>query len=175
MIIRFERLGDEPFEWQETFSFTPLELEQPDLQDLGEVSLEGRIVRTSAGFLLRAALSYDQTMRCMRCLGPVAAPVEAQVDLLVMLHKGAPEAVDHELEEDDLGVVFLVEPELDTRSLVVEQVQLNVPMKPLCRPDCRGLCPECGADLNAGACACAQKVDPRWSALDGLKRRLTDS
>lgn len=175
MIIRLERLGDEPFEWQETFSFSPEELEQPDLVELGEVSLEGRIVRTSAGFLLRAALSYDQTLRCMRCLGPVPARVEVSIDLLVMLHHGAPEEVDYELEEDDLGVLFLDEPQLDTQPLVIEQVQLNVPMKPLCRPDCKGLCPECGADLNNGPCGCGQPTDPRWSALAGLKRRLEDS
>ena len=50
------------------------------------------------------------------------------------------------------------------------QQQLNIPMKPLCRPDCKGLCAQCGADLNLGACACTPpKSDPRWAALSALR------
>ena len=62
---------------------------------------------------------------------------------------------------------------LETDPILIEQLQLNVPMKPLCRVDCKGLCPECGAELNAGACPCGEtKVDPRWGTLAALKSRL---
>jgi uncharacterized protein len=68
-----------------------------------------------------------------------------------------------EVPEDD---------EVDLRPLLIEQIQLNVPMKPLCRPDCAGICPTCGANLNAGSCGCAtEEVDPRWKALEALKER----
>jgi len=61
---------------------------------------------------------------------------------------------------------------VDLRPLLVEQIQLNVPMKPLCRADCAGICPICGANRNAGPCDCAtEEVDPRWKALEAFKER----
>ena len=50
-----------------------------------------------------------------------------------------------------------------------EQFVLAVPFAPLCREDCKGLCPQCGIDLNTGTCACEKPVDPRLAALKGLK------
>ncbi len=65
---------------------------------------------------------------------------------------------------------------LETDPLLLEQLQLNVPMKPLCRPDCQGLCPTCGADRNEDACSCEERsADPRWAALAALKSRLEES
>jgi uncharacterized protein len=56
---------------------------------------------------------------------------------------------------------------------VREAVLLDLPLAPLCRPDCAGLCPECGADLNAGDCGHRPNAtDPRWTALDDLRERL---
>jgi len=53
---------------------------------------------------------------------------------------------------------------------VREQILLALPSRRLCREECKGLCPTCGADLNAGRCDCEQReVDPRWSALAELK------
>ncbi len=55
----------------------------------------------------------------------------------------------------------------------MEQLELNIPMKPLCRPDCKGLCPTCGADRNETACSCEEPTaDSRWAALAALKSRL---
>jgi uncharacterized protein len=60
---------------------------------------------------------------------------------------------------------------LDLEPLAREAVVLSLPLVPLCRPDCAGLCPTCGADRNAGPCACPPPDgDPRWSALDALRR-----
>ena len=60
--------------------------------------------------------------------------------------------------------------ELDLCEAVQEQVIMALPVRPLCREDCRGLCPVCGADLNEESCTCAEKtVDPRWKALSELK------
>jgi len=67
-------------------------------------------------------------------------------------------------------VVLYDEPVLPFDDIVREQVLMAIPMKPLCREECRGLCPECGADWNAGDCACEKtKVDPRLEVLKGLK------
>jgi uncharacterized protein len=173
MKVRLDRLGDEPFAWQEALKLSQEDFEHPDLVALGEIECRGRIGRTTTGFLLELALSYEQTLACTRCLRESTSRVDARVDLAVEVddqkeHRGEP-ADEYELADEDLGVLMLPGPLLDTRPLVIEQVELHVPMKWLCRDDCAGLCPECGADLNAGKCDCSPAADPRWAALAKLK------
>ena len=74
-----------------------------------------------------------------------------------------------------MGVLHVAAEVVETEPILLEQLQLNIPMKPLCRPDCAGLCPLCGADLNLGACDCSEPVgDPRWAALAALRDRMND-
>ena len=173
MKVRLDRVGDEPFDWQETLVLRGDELEDGDLLALGEIRTQGKIFATSTGYVLHASVAYEQTLGCTRCLEPVSQEVEAVIDLLVQVVPADGEAPDEgdekELGEADLGLLVLGEPVLDTRPIVVEQVRLNVPMKALCRDDCAGLCGLCGADLNAGPCGCEEPADPRWSALAKLK------
>ncbi len=167
MKIRLDQV-DESFTWQETVKFATAELKLPELVQLGAIKCRGRLQRMAEGLLLQFKVSYEQQLRCMRCLGPVTVPFSG--DLNLILEVGG-EAVDQdrELESDDLGLLLLEEEVFDTRPLLTEQVQLNVPMKPLCKEDCAGLCSGCGADLNAGPCDCDQVADPRWAALAALK------
>ena len=129
------------------------------------------MVFADPGYLLRARLSYEQTLGCLRCLKPIVERTDSEVELMLLVEDGHERAGgEHELAEGDLGVLLVEGGVFEARPLLLEQLQLNIPMKPLCRPDCRGLCPRCGTDLNAGTCACAElAVDPRWAALAALK------
>ncbi len=76
-----------------------------------------------------------------------------------------------ELQKDDLIRSVYEGDAVDLDELVREQILLALPTRTLCREECKGLCPECGANLNAGECDCAQKeIDPRWAALADLKK-----
>lgn len=88
---------------------------------------------------------------CRRCLTAVTAPFEASAEAV---YTASPEMAD------DPGVWPLVEPvtAIDLADAVREEVALAAPGFPLCRPDCAGLCPRCGADLNQGPCACARSA-----------------
>lgn len=175
MLIDLERIHDEPFEWQETLEIEPESLDRSEVTRLGPVRLEGTISYTDPGYYLRAQLSYEQELECDRCLGPVREEISAPLELLIYTHEQAPEAEEQQLEEKDMSVVHLDGDELDTEPLLLEQLQLNVPMKPLCGADCAGLCPTCGANLNDEACSCERtEVDPRWAALAALKGSLPD-
>jgi len=71
-------------------------------------------------------------------------------------------------DESDESDVYMLEPRattVDLRPALREQWLLAAPGLALCREDCKGLCPKCGADLNLGPCDCAPDVDPRWAAL----------
>ncbi len=165
MKIGLEQIVDEPFNWQETLKIPASELGQPDLVKLGDVALRGRLQALTPDHLLQAKLSYGQTVRCIRCLEEFEMDMASDIELILEVSPGGSSGQELELSEKDLGVLSLQEPELETRPLVVEQVHLGIPMKPLCKEDCKGICSECGANLNAGACACGPAVDPRWAAL----------
>lgn len=171
MEIRLDRLGAEPFTWNETIDFPPDALNRAELVSIDPVRCHGTIRQVDSGFLLQATLRYEQTLSCVRCLAPSALPVQAAVELLLILEVDGGEAgtTERELESEDLGIVRLSEPKVDTEPILNEQIQLNIPMKHLCKEDCAGLCGSCGADLNQGPCTCQAAVDPRWSALQGLR------
>lgn len=175
MQIDLERVRERPFAWDETESISAEQLERPELLVLGPVRWEGRIAAAGSDFLLSGKLSYDQTLACTRCLTPVTQPVEASMTLLVTVGATAPLPGEHELEEEDLNVLEVDEPKLHTEPIVFEHLQLNVPMRVLCREDCAGLCPICGANWNEESCDCEQPGDPRWGPLQELRSRFDGS
>jgi len=80
---------------------------------------------------------------------------------------------EQEVADEDLGVSFYKDETLDLADLMREQFYLALPMKPLCREDCRGLCSVCGGNRNVTACACPEPATAsRWAALKGLADRL---
>jgi uncharacterized protein len=134
---------------------------------VAEVRKDGLKVRLTGH--LEGAIECD----CSRCLEPFAVPVDAKLDLLFLAateNVGTGGAEDErEIEDDDLGVSYYKDEEIDLGEIVREQFYLALPMKPLCREDCRGLCPICGANRNRDACTCqAQWVDPRFEALKAI-------
>jgi uncharacterized protein len=172
MLIRFAELRIAPFHWDETVNVPAASLERDELVELGPVRWRGRVSWAEPGYYLRARLDYEQTLRCDRCLEPITRQSGADVELLLVAEP-EPSGDEIELGEEDLGLVYVDGEVYDTRPLLIEQLQLGIPMKPVCRPDCRGLCPQCGADLNAGDCDCRQEAtDPRWAGLTVIRDRL---
>ena len=128
-----------------------------------------RLVRTHRGLIAYATLDALARDVCSRCLGPAETPIRVRVEEeflpTVDVHTGAP------LPPPEDQSAFLIDEHhhLDLTEAVRQALVMGEPMQPLCRPDCAGLCNQCGADLNQGRCACPKEpVDPRWSALSGL-------
>ena len=170
MLIQLEQIGDEPFHWEESPSISVDSLGRSELQGVGGISWSGRVIRDLAGYRLEARLSYRQTLTCTRCLAPVARAVEEEIELAIEAGAAEPILGEHELSSSDLKTLFVDGDTLDTTPILMEQIQLNIPMKPLCREDCAGLCPQCGADRNQVSCTCAESdVDPRWQALEQFR------
>ncbi|HEV7668250.1 MAG TPA: DUF177 domain-containing protein [Thermoanaerobaculia bacterium] len=173
MQIWLEQVREEPLAWKEAVVVALSDFESPDLVAMSPVECSGRMVFAEPGFLLTADLSYEQTLACTRCLTQFVERMEPTIELLVLQGKELVEDEERELGARDLGVWQVEGDKFLTEPVIVEQVQLNIPMKPLCREDCRGLCPTCGADLNAGDCGCDRAVsDPRWSGLAALRGQL---
>lgn len=121
----------------------------------------------SGELVVRGTVSGVLVRQCRRCLEPVEVPFEEEVDLLFVpddeLEEGTEEGEGLKLYSPGSGTLDLGEP-------VREETILAAPLYVECKPDCRGLCPRCGTNLNEGECDCApMEQDPRWDALRELK------
>ncbi|HUP25113.1 MAG TPA: DUF177 domain-containing protein [Thermoanaerobaculia bacterium] len=182
MYISLDQVRVAPVRWDETLEIPAGSLDAPELLDLSPVRCRGTASFVDPGFHFHATLGYVQRLQCDRCLEPFDQQVDLDLHLVLQQagdadggedasSDGEPSDELGRLEEDELGVVRILGDEVSTEPLVTEQVVLNLPMKPLCRPDCAGLCPTCGADLNAARCECAPPGDSRWADLEAFLHR----
>lgn len=128
-----------------------------------------RFLRTKHGILVTAQVSGTERLPCSRCLRETEEPVKAQLEEEFFATVDAVTGARLPRPEDPEAFVIDDRQTLDLEEPLRQSWMLDLPMQPLCRPDCRGLCPRCGADLNLGPCECAPGVDERWSALGALK------
>ena len=139
--------------------------EEEDPKPSAPLRVKGRLSPAGTGqFSWHGTLEGDATLECRRCLGGATAHVSDEAHL-IFAEPGTPGV------EDDPDVYVLDDraTELDLRPALREQWLLNVPKYALCRDDCQGLCPTCGAELNLGPCDCAPtSTDSRWDALRKL-------
>ena len=143
-------------------------LEGLDVALGGPVVVTGRLQATGEGRCYwHGALRTVVTGECRRCLTPVAVEVTADADALFTQEREA-------LDDPDAYRLAPDATEIDLAPAVREELLLAVPRFLLCREDCRGLCPRCGRDLNAGPCGCAPDADPRWQSLQSLQGQLDD-
>jgi uncharacterized protein len=120
---------------------------------------------TTKGHRLEGGFDYRATAPCVRCLKLVPLAGAARFDLEYRPASLAPEEEDVAFVPGEAEIVYYEEDTLPLEEIVSQQMYLEVPDKLLCREDCKGLCPTCGADLNEGACGCPAAVDPRWKGL----------
>ena len=131
------------------------------------VRVKGRLSSAGSGrFYFSGELAGRVNMECRRCLTPLTSPVSESGLHLIFVESDDDETAD----DPDVYLLDARKPELDLRPAVREHWLLSVPGYAECRTDCKGLCPTCGADLNAGDCGCVPAVtDSRWDALRNVK------
>jgi uncharacterized protein len=133
------------------------------------VQAELHVGRSGRGVLISGSFSGDVALVCSRCLEPFHFRAKDRFHLYCQAGAGTPPEEEHELADDELDVTYLEEGRVNTDHLLRENILLSLPVQPLCREDCRGLCTRCGANLNLGACNCAEThTDPRLQALRKL-------
>jgi uncharacterized protein len=121
-------------------------------------------------FRLVGRITTELELPCSRCLEPFRMPVDAPFDLRYLPASEAATEADREVEDEDLEVSYYRDDQVDLGELIREQFYLALPMKPLCVDSCRGLCPQCGTNLNTGTCDCAPAwEDPRLAPLRNLR------
>ncbi|MDR2695159.1 MAG: DUF177 domain-containing protein [Deltaproteobacteria bacterium] len=132
-----------------------------------------RVLPVEGGFLVRGRIAGVFTLPCSRCAEDAMAPFEESFEHFVAL----PSEEEGEAAEQEYGAEAHLRmlaggvPELNLAGLCGEEFVLALPVKALCAPDCKGLCPVCGTNRNAASCGCAVEADSRLAALRGLKIR----
>lgn len=158
----------EPLEFAERVA-APAGVGGEDVVALAQVGVAGKVVRTSRGFFVSGWVEATLRLRCVRCLDEFTVDLHEAMEVELLPLTAAPREEETQLGRADLETRFYTEPVLDLAELAAEQIELALPMKPVCSPSCRGLCPRCGANLNVESCGCAAEADLRWSALAGWR------
>lgn len=125
------------------------------------------------GVLVSGTIRGTARGECVRCLEPVTSPVDVTFHELFFYPERARLMSDEGDEDDD--VVVLEDDEIDLEQVLRDSVVFELPFQPLCSPDCRGLCSECGARLADDDDHYHDNVDPRWSALHTLFNETKES
>lgn len=137
---------------------------------LAPVEASFHLEREGSGILASGTFATTAVVLCSRCSEPVAVPVS---DQFTVLYLGASEAFreeEVELSAAETDVDVMQDDRLDLSKILRENVLLNLPLQPLCRADCRGLCPRCGVNLNETSCQCrVEATDPRLLPLQQLR------
>jgi DUF177 domain-containing protein len=109
-------------------------------------------------------------LACGRCLEPFVWPVDEPFELTYVPQRENTGDAEQEIRDEDFSAAFYKDDQIDLEQLMRERFEMSMPMKPLCRPDCQGLCPVCGINRNHGTCACKTTwEDPRLAVLERLK------
>jgi uncharacterized protein len=157
--------------FERTFQPSVFEPQDEDYRVVVPVELSMDVEKAGPGvFRVTGRAVTTLELECSRCLDAFAMPVDARFELrYVPQAETGPVDAEREIGEDDLTTSFYRDGTLDVIEMLREQFQLALPMKPLCAQACRGLCPECGANLNRAECGCQPTwEDPRLAPLKGL-------
>jgi uncharacterized protein len=167
-----------PQSYRGTYSVAPNELDRAEMAEPAEIAIEAKVEKGSLGgeYVIDGTSTFTAALACSRCLDPTPF---ANSSPFHVRFRPRPETSGLENDEveiteaEELDVEYYSEREFPLRDLAIEQIQLSIPMKPLCDDKCLGLCSQCGANRNREECSCtAAAGDDRWGALRGLRDEL---
>ncbi len=166
MLITLEELQEHPVSFREKFPPGAIDYATEGLRPASELQVEGVATLIDREIHVKGALATQLHMECARCLEPVVLPVKRNFDLYYVPLEEAPEEDEQPVPRGQEELGFYSGETLVLEDVAKEQVLLSLPMRVVCREDCKGLCPKCGINRNRETCGCSEtQVDPRWEAL----------
>lgn len=177
-IIDFDVIDEHgPQTYRGTYEVTPADLDGEGVMNAGSVRIEANVQKGDAEteYIADGTATFTADLECSRC---VEAYPFANTSTFHVRFQPRPQvsAEGEEIEitaKEELDVEFYSQRTIPLRDLALEQVQLSIPMKPLCEESCLGLCPHCGANRSREKCSCETSItDERWGALKDLRAEL---
>ena len=176
--IDFDAIDDQgPQTVQATFDIPSAEVDREEVTNLGDVAIHATATPGDLEGEYRAegTVSFTADLECSRCAEPYPfANTSAFHVRFRPRPEASPESEEVEItDKEELDVEFYSDRTIPLRHLALEQIQLSIPMKPLCDENCLGLCPTCGANRTRQACSCGESItDVRWGALKSIREEL---
>jgi uncharacterized protein len=169
MIIDIDKLPKDGLELRRNFEFPSLDLVEEDAVFLQPVQAEVSIKRVNDEIWVKGRVKTVLSFVCSRCLSPFEFPVDSAFDL-VLLPEDMRE-LKEEFDEGDADRIFYRSRRIDVREVILEQLNLTFPTRPLCSDSCEGLCAVCGKIRRERDCGCQVKeADSRLATLTILKK-----
>jgi len=175
--IVFEEIDkDGPQSYSRTFTIPAGELDRIDVVNAGPVELTAHATKGDlpGEYLVDGSSKFSADLACSRCVEPYPFASSSSFHLRFR-PRPVPQQESNELEiaPEELDVEFYTDRSVSLRDLALEQIQLSIPMKPLCEENCLGLCPQCGANRSRESCNCESSiVDERWGALREMRQAI---
>lgn len=164
MLIDIDRLPKEGLRVSRDFEFLSLDLVEENAVFLEPAHAEVVIRLVGDEVFVQGEVTARLSFICSRCLTPFEFPVASRFDLVYL-----PEDIDalsEELSDEKIDQMFYSGRQLDLRAVILEQLNLTFPAKPLCAPDCEGICAVCGELIRDARCSCQVKeTDHPWNKL----------
>ena len=153
-----------------------------EAEQVGDLSTSGRaeVLHEHRGprdivadIRLRGNFAGQFQVPCARCVEPVEIPLAAEFDLIFRPAGADTEAAERSITAPETEIGYYLKDSLLLEDVLREQVLLSLPVRTLCKPDCKGLCQRCGANRNSQTCTCEEgSKDPRWEALSLLRSQI---
>lgn len=176
-VINFDDIDENgPQSYHATFEIPLAELARDEVAGVGPVTIDAHAEKgdTEGTYKVGGSVQFTADFECARCLEPYPIANTSAFHLTFAPRPGAIEENEEiEVAPDELDVEFYSERSIPLKQLAAEQIQLSIPMKPLCEESCLGLCAQCGANRNRETCSCQSSVvDERWGALQDIREQL---
>ncbi len=168
MFIALEELRLHRIPVCKTYGPGALNYRGAQFRQVGVLKLDGVAELVGSEIRIRGHLGTRLEACCDRCLGTAEIPVEQDLDLFYRPLKEIAREEEIEISEDELEVGFYSGEGIALADVATEQVILSMPMKVVCRADCRGLCPVCGANRNLEVCQCPEPLHESESPFSSL-------
>ncbi len=174
MFIEIEDLKDEPLQVSHVYEMGQLRLAHEDAALNEPVRADFTLCHKDLDLRIDGTVRTAVLYRCSRCLKEFVRPLAMEYSLYYLPQpKGKRADEEIELKYEDMDIAYYDGIRLDVDLMILEQIELSMPMKFVCREDCQGLCYICGADLNEGECGCRkEEPDSRLAALLEFRKKM---
>lgn len=150
-------------DFDNTLELKKLDLNLKEILFAGPINVKGSFYKTDEEIYLDSVVTYKYYEKCARCLEEFVNRVETVLSGRVLRTSKS-----SDVEKDEV-VIYYDSDEVDLTEQIITSIMLSLPMKSLCKDDCKGLCPVCGVNMNKENCDCdIQEVDPRLAKLKDL-------
>ena len=174
MLIKIADIGEEGLDLDiSDESQFPELLEGIDIHPVGKVTGNLRLDKVKGALSVKGHLKASFCIHCSRCLSDIKEDVDTDFKSTLFIKEVDTNLEGHESEIDstEIGSDYIASSSIDTNDFFIEQLALKIPLQPLCSEGCKGLCSNCGTNLNEKSCDCKteEPIDPRFAKLKDFK------